>query len=68
MSVALYYNTQYFFEEIQMTESEYHAKRLNYASSDAPIEVIEEAIRLLDAKWANQFTALVEQGEITDAD
>ena len=51
-----------------MTESEYYAKRSNYDISDAPIEVIDEAIRLLDAQWDNQLAALVEQSEITDAD
>jgi hypothetical protein len=49
-----------------MTEEEYHKKRTSYASSDAPKEVIDEAIKKLDEQWDNQFNAMIEGGELDD--
>ena len=49
-----------------MTEDEYHNKRNLYGTSDAPIEVIEEAIRKLDEQWQAQNAALAEIGELDD--
>lgn len=51
-----------------MTEEEYHKKRTSYAISDAPKEVIEEAIKKLDEQWDNQFNAMVEGGELDDVE
>ena len=51
-----------------MTEEEYHKQRVLYATSDAPKEIIEEAIKKLDKQWDNQFNALVEGGELDDID
>ena len=49
-----------------MTEQEYHKKRAEYATSNAPMEVIDEAIKKLDAQWESQQQSLVEGGEIDD--
>ena len=51
-----------------MTEEEYLKKRQFYGTSDAPKEVIDEAIKELDKQWDNQFNALVEGGELDDID
>ena len=51
-----------------MTEDEYHNKRTFYGTSDAPIEVIEEAIRKLDEQWKAQNAALAEIGELDDVE
>ena len=51
-----------------MTEQEYQAKRELYATSNAPIEVIDAAITALDAQWQAQLTALVQGGELDDTE
>jgi hypothetical protein len=49
-----------------MTKAEYLKLRFNYEMSDAPIEVREEAIRKLDARWVAQNESMVEGGDLDD--
>ena len=49
-----------------MTEEEYLRKRVSYSMSDAPKEVIKEALDDLEAKWKAQQAAMAENGEIDD--
>lgn len=51
-----------------MTEAEYLAKRQNYATSDADMEIIDEAILKLDQQWLQQQESLVEGGELDDTE
>lgn len=61
-----------------MTELEYTRKRQAYATSNAPANVIDEAIKALDAEWQANTTdserakalaeTLVEVGELDDID
>lgn len=49
-----------------MTEEEYMRKRNAYATSDAPREVIDAAIKALDAQWQSIQLALVTGGDLDD--
>lgn len=61
-----------------MTELEYNRKRAVYATSDAPAEVIDAAVKALDAEWQAHApitdraqalaSSLVERGEIDGID
>lgn len=61
-----------------MTELEYNRKRVFHATSDAPPDVIDAAIKDLDAEWQSHApitdrvqalaSSLVEQGDIDDID
>jgi hypothetical protein len=61
-----------------MTVFEYIVKRDSYATSDAPAEVIDAAIKALDAEWQAHApitdraqalaSSLVERGDIDDID
>lgn len=48
-----------------MTKEEYEKKKQMYMSSDAPVEVKQQALRELDIKYLNIKTdALIEYGEV----
>jgi len=49
-----------------MTEEEYLNKRTAYSMSDAPKEVIKEALDDLEARWKAQQAAMAEDGELDD--
>ena len=61
-----------------MTELEYTRKRALYATSDAPVDVIDAAVKALDAEWRAHAPiteraqalacSLVEGGELDDID
>ena len=56
-----------------MTEEDYYTQRMLYGTSDAPVDVIDKAIKALDAEWQANTTdserakalsnALVERSE-----
>lgn len=49
-----------------MTEEEYLRKRVAYSMSDAPKEVIKEALDDLEARWKAQQAAMAVNGDLDD--